>query len=831
MKDKNSLITVRVIILVLAASFAALTYWGVKSYLSSSEAIEAIVRTDTDAETINALYKSVIQSDIHLNNFFLSGDSIQWQESRKYFTSTDSLIGVLENDSSDRLLSIDSVRAILTERERITAILYPLKKRQGSEFFTEQALMRIKNQLSDSVYIEKSMSLRQEWLARRDTVERLSIIKTPDRGRGINRLWRWLTGVEKMQIDTLVLQDEKVNYDLQVSVDSSIVRDYFIDSTLKEVQQILGGVLQEEIILQRRLRGVELQLISYNELLVKSIRDLLDDMTASNNQRLEAEKEKAQQKIERAHLQAFVLAGLGILVGFVLLFILIKDLTLSNTYKKQLEEERDRANELARAKEEFLSRMSHEIRTPLHSISGFTALLSEAQLNEVQQEMVRGIANADIYLSQLLNNILEQSKIDAGNFRLQLTELYIPDLCAELGLLFKPQQEDRGTTFNWSYSENLNTLTILTDAVKLKQVLVNLLGNAFKFTSEGQVTLHFKYTPDQENSGELTFIVTDTGLGVDEKYRHALFTPYGRIEQQGNAGLAGTGLGLSISKYIVEHLGGSIGYAPNPERGSTFKVQLPAACKAHEVSSDLAVHNKATALYFDIELVVVEDDRWNARLIANMLQSLVREVRLFEAAEPALDYLKDQNPAEVLVFTDLNLPGADGHWLLEQLQCLAISVVAVSASVNRQNTNELLKRGFRAVLGKPFKRHEIQDVLEACILADKQCQFRPPAICPNWGAIDAFSQDDSQKLAQRQAFTESFEQKVLQLEQALIDADYHELQRMAHQLKAACEQLGINSWSENLQTVELAAQLQQWPRIHAESALLLPKLRALLKQL
>lgn len=815
----------------MACTFAALSFWSVRSYRSSSAAIQEIVRVDLDAKTINRLYKCVIQSDIHLSNFFLTGDSLQWQLSRKYIVITDSLMAILEQDSIERQVNVDSVRAILNERERITTILYPLKKRQGAEFFTQQALQRIKDQLSDSVYIEKSLSFRQEWLARRDTIAYMNIVTSPERGKGLNRVWRWLTGVEKTKSDTIMVEDERVDYDLKVSVDSSIIRDYFIDSTLKEVQLILTSLLQEEIVHQKNLRSVELQLISYNELLVNSIRLLLDEMAQSNLLRLERDKAEAQNRIERAHIQAFVTAGIGLSIGFLLLLMLIKDLTLSNTYKQQLEEERDRANELARAKEVFLSRMSHEIRTPLHSISGFTALLSEEQLNETQQEMVLGIVNADIFLSQLLNNILEQSKIDAGNFRLQLTELYIPDLCAELGLLFKPQQKEQGTTFNWTYTENLNRLKIFTDAVKLKQVLINLLGNAFKFTTEGQVTLRFEYTTDDEKSGELTFSVTDTGLGVDEKYRHALFTPYGRIEQQGNAGLAGTGLGLSISKYIVEHLGGSITYAPNPERGSMFTVHLPATIKSYEGIMETAAHNKSLPLFFDIQLVIVEDDRWNARLIANMLQSLVREVRLFEAAEPALDYLKQQNPEELLVFTDLNLPGADGRWLLEELHALGIPVVAVSASVNRQNTSELLKRGFRAVLGKPFKRYEIQEVLESCIDKNKQRQPQPMEPKPDWTAIDAFAQDEAQIKTNRAAFIASFHQKLLQFEQALAATDYHELQRMAHQLKAACEQLGINSWSESLQTMELAAQIQQGPRITEEAEQLLPKLRALFKQL
>lgn len=823
MQFRDSVSKVWFIILVLLLSFGGLGYWGVRSYLSSSEAIERVLKPDSESDILNALYKNVIQSDIHHNGFFLTRDSLQWKQAKHYDAATDSLMGLFLLNRPEPWLQIDTLASIITERQRINSILYNLKNRQGAQFFTEQALNRIKTQLSDSAYVEKSMTIKQDWIARRDTIERMNIVRKSNRGKGINRLWWWLIGIEKMSIDTMRYQEQQMGYGLEVSVDSSIIRDYFIDSTLAAVQSILTGVLEEEIVLQRKLHKVELELISYNELLVRNIRNLLDEISDSNLHQIKEEKRIAQKRIEKAHLQAFIMAGVGIFIAFILLLVLIKDITQTNKYRQALEEERDRANELARAKEVFLSKMSHEIRTPLHSISGFTALLEQEALPEQQRSYLNGIINADNYLSQLLNNILEQSRINAGTFRLENSQLYVPGICKELDLLFKPQQFEKNTAFSYHFSENLEKYALLVDAIKIKQVLINLLGNAFKFTQDGQVTLDFNLEASAPVA-QLSVLVSDTGIGIDEAFKDYIFKPFGRIEQSSLAQLPGTGLGLSISKHIIEHLGGTIELLTSKDQGSVFQVRIPVDCTEYKPAAISSEKTTLTALKHNLRVVLVEDDDWNARLMQALLKPLVQEIVHFDNAIAALAHI-NQHPCD-LVLTDLNLPGEDGQWLLRQVKKLGqMPVVAVSASINVQTRALLLETGFNEVLGKPFTKNDLIQLISG--LFPETMPVEHPKIDvpqPQWQGINQFGGSLEEQQRYRIDFTASFTEKCTHLETALRQNNFSEIQRMAHQLKSACEQVGVEYLSESLQTLELHAQLEQAEGVQLEAQKLLSQL-------
>jgi len=818
MQFKDSISKVKFIILVLLLSVGALGYWGVRSYLSSSQAIERVLKPDSESDLINALYKNVIQSDIHLNNFFLTGDSIQWKQAKQYDVATDSLMNWFLLHRPEPWPQIDTLASIIIERKRINSILYNLKSRQGSQFFTEQALNRIKTQLSDSVYVEKSMTIRQDWIARRDTIERMNIVRTPERGKGISRLWWWLTGIEKVKLDTLLYQEPTLDYDREVSVDSSIIRDYSIDSTLAAVQAILTGVLEEEIVLQRNLRKVELELISYNELLVTNIRALLDEIAGSNFAQIVEEKFSSQKSIEKAHLQAFLMAGIGVFIAFILLLVLIKDLTQTNKYRQELEEERDRAKELAKAKEVFLSKMSHEIRTPLHSISGFAALLEQETLTKQQRAYLNGITNADNYLSQLLNNILEQSRINAGTFRLENARLHVPHICEELDLLFKPQQIEKNTSFSYHFSENLAPIDLVVDALKIKQVLINLLGNAFKFTQNGEISLHFNLQKSTPIS-QLSIHVSDTGIGIDEAYKDYIFKPFGRIEQSNIAQLPGTGLGLSISKHIIEHLGGSIALMATESKGSVFHIQMPVECAVHEA----LVKKEQPAIFaqkYSLNVVLVEDDAWNAKLLMALLKPMIEEIRHFETAQSALAHIQAKKCD--LVFTDLNLPGEGGEWLLNEIQkSTQLPVVAVSASINPISRTKHLEAGFVAVLGKPFTKEDLSILLAQLFSTPISHTRNFESSKPNWASINQFGGSEEEQLRYRTTFTASFAEKCAALSTALEQNELNEVQRMAHQLKSACEQVGIIHLSEALQTLELRAQLRQKDAVQSEAQQLL----------
>ncbi len=825
-------------IIVLACTYGALIYWGAKSYKDSSASIESILLPDLESKAINSLYKFIVQSDLHFNNFILTNDSTQWRYSLTYGQKVDSLLVEIEylagKDNRQKATSFDSLKAIIKEKSRINSILIDLKKKQNSYFFTEQALERIKIQLSDSAYIDKSIVFKSDLITTRDTLEHLDIVQSPDEYRGLRGFFRKIFGKEKIQIDTIVTLQEQINYGLEVSIDSSIVRDYYIDTTVALVKKILIDVLDEEVQLQKELHTTELELITYNELLLRNIRNLLDDISFSNEHTLRAEQELAKRKIEKANSQFLIIAGSGLFLGFVLLIILIKDITRTNLYRKQLEKEKERAEQLAAAKEIFLSKMSHEIRTPLHSISGFTHLLDKEIGRGKQRKFLTGISHANHYLNELISNILEQARISSGTFKLEATQVYIPDLCKEIEILFKLRKEEQENTFKLSYSDELKNYTVVIDPVKLKQVLINLLGNAFKYTAKGSVLLDFSLLSTGRKN-KLKVLIADTGTGIDPKDQPSIFEPFNQIPNSQPNNMHGTGLGLSISKHIVEHFGGDIQLQSEAGKGSVFTIHIPVTCEPFAKKPEKTVVPDFQNAYYPINVLAIEDDKWNAYLLENYLSGHLQKLKLCETAEQALAELGQTPNHYDIILTDMNLPQMDGKTFFQKIAGNnPPPVIALSASLSKKDYDLLIQLGFANALGKPFNQKDLLDAIDKLFKRKplpEKAGPQPENFKIDMGGLVGFMDAGSlQADAYYAQFISSFESKVNAFKQA-INVDLKELGRMAHQLKSNCEQIGITDLSERLHSIELFAEIEKKDRAFEEAGSILPLLESILSEL
>jgi signal transduction histidine kinase/DNA-binding NarL/FixJ family response regulator len=834
----NSITKIWIVILILAATFLALIYWGVKSYNESAISIQRIVNPDNETILTNDIFKSVIQSDLHLNNFILTGDTIQRGLSRKYAYKADSLIHLLDDliaETSVQQAQLDTLKDIIIEKSRVNTILIELKKRQNSHFFTAQALDRIKKQISDTAFIDKSITQRKDLITRRDTVELIDVIANPDDYKGISGFFRKLFGKERIQIDTIKTLEEQLNYSLAMSVDSSIIRNYFIDTTLLAVKSILIEVLDDEIQLQKKLYAAELEIITYNELLLQNIRMLLEDISMSNEAAFRSKQEEATHNIEKSQKEAFIIAGAGLLLGFLLLFFLIKDITQTNMYRNKLELEKERAEQLAAAKEIFLSKMSHEIRTPLHSISGFTNLLEKEITQEKQRKLLNGISYANHYLNELINNILEQAKINSGTYKLEKSNVYIPQLCREMELLFKPRMEEQNNSFNVIYSDNLEESEVIIDKLKLKQVLLNLLGNAFKFTKDGTVFLKVNLL---ENSGQynLEIKVADTGVGIDPKHHTSIFQPFNKIVGSKEINISGSGLGLSISKYIVESLDGNIKVESEFDKGSVFTINLPVTCEPYKIEQAEDDVKFTEHVFYPINVLAIEDDDWNAYLLENYLSDHVQELKICHNAEDALVVFHTSPEHYQLLLTDLNLPKMDGRSLLTSIiSYKQIPVIALSASLSHKEKSSLIELGFSDAVSKPFDQADLMMVIDKIFHSEAQyrnLENQKKHLQIDLKNLSGFLAGDKKELEELYSkFTSSFESKVEAIQYAAKNKDMVELARMAHQLKSNCEQIGIDGLSECLQSIEVFSEIGNQQRALEELNVVLPQLEQIVRQL
>lgn len=369
--------------------------------------------------------------------------------------------------------------------------------------------------------------------------------------------------------------------------------------------------------------------------------------------------------------------------------------------RQHAEAQADTAN---RAKSAFLANMSHEIRTPLNAIFGFSQiLLRHEPLDTFERDAVQTIARSSNHLLHLINEILDLSKIDAGHMEVARAQFDLEALVHELAVMFQPLCDDRRLTLLVEGLDCGHVRPVIGDAGKLRQVLINLLGNAVKFTERGLITLRLL----DQGDGHWRFDVGDTGPGIPEEIKERVFEPF----HQGPRGRekGGTGLGLSIARRQVELMGGTLGLESSAACGSLFHftISLPSAAILPALDP-LPMEAYRLLPGQHVRALVVDDGLENRKVLSTMLQMAGCETVVAADGEQAIQLAREFAPD--IIFMDLRLPGADGIDTTRQIireSGRLIRVVATSASVLDGERERCLAGGCDEFVAKPFHADQI----------------------------------------------------------------------------------------------------------------------------
>ncbi|MFN7045560.1 MAG: response regulator [Flavobacterium sp.] len=385
-----------------------------------------------------------------------------------------------------------------------------------------------------------------------------------------------------------------------------------------------------------------------------------------------------------------------------------------NQFKtKELEIAKNKAEESDKLKSAFLMNLSHEIRTPMNAILGFSELLSNAKLTEDEkQEYIKVIQQSGRNLLDIIDDLVEMSKLDSQLIKPNLQALNLDELITQIFASYKKLYSNEKVIFKLVQPENKLSKNIISDKVKLGEVITNLLNNAYKFTEEGFIIL--EYDIDETNQ-KITFSVKDSGIGIPITFQKNIFKRFSKINAKGISANEGLGLGLAISKAYVEMLGGEINFNSQEGVGSTFFFTIPLLFSENKSAETVKVPELKlpASLGHEEVILIAEDDNINFLLIEKIVKSFnFRVIRAKDGAE-AVELCKANNEID-LVLMDIKMPNLNGYEAFVEIRKFnkEIPIIAQTSYTFEDELNKIKELGFNDFISKPIEKEKLNNVIK-----------------------------------------------------------------------------------------------------------------------
>ncbi|WP_159075798.1 hybrid sensor histidine kinase/response regulator [Muricauda brasiliensis] len=478
-----------------------------------------------------------------------------------------------------------------------------------------------------------------------------------------------------------------------------------IDSILEVSKSIINKAITETATAERTVLQKELEIYRTDLELSQKMRGILSDFERemAQNTYLDAlQQEEALKKSTRLAGGAVIL---GLIIVVVFTFMISKDYWKVQEYRERLERAKKYSESLLKSREQLISTVSHDLRTPLNTISGYSDLIGQSGLNSEQSNYLKKIQSSSDYVEKLVNDLLDFSKLEAGKIQLDKVPFLLSQLIEDTATDFEEMQSKKGVSLQLKVSEDLKT-PIINDPFRIRQILSNLIGNAFKFTDEGSVKVTATVV-EKSKSKWAKIEVEDTGIGIPAEKQEAIFQEFIQAGESTEKKQIGYGLGLTISKKLTELLDGTLSLSSEVNKGSTFTVEIPVEFTNIEIKED----NFETPIVKpdDLSILVIDDDE-------NML-SLISEVcKLHQVKTATFTNFDDFHISEIhqfdVVITDIQMPSIDGFSVLEKVNNTGYSKPIIAMTGQQiGNKSEYLDAGFTEVLQKPFSATDLLKAL------------------------------------------------------------------------------------------------------------------------
>lgn len=640
-----------------------------------------------------------------------------------------------------------------------------------------------------------------------------------------------LAGLRGQPPSQALLGELSLRYDILYSrtqlVMESRFGDYFSDdpkvvSMLGEIRAQVSGFQAtfDAYALGRMPTAAELESLDHA---LAALSKTTEELLIHTNMQLSADRADARDTILELEKTSAIMLGL-LMISVVFLVVTLRR-QLKSVRKAGIElegmahrltEAYEAADAGNRAKSQFMATMGHEIRTPLNAILGMSELLEFSELPEDALSSVKTIRSSGEALLEVINEILDYSKIEHGKLELEERAVDIRALAETTVSIIRGRADDHGNTVVLDIPYSLDALYVRTDPTRLRQVLLNLLSNAVKFTSKGTVTLRLR---EFYRHGKLMlrFEVEDTGIGIDEAGLAKLFKPFSQVDASISRKYGGTGLGLTICKQIVEKLGGELGMSSTVGVGSIFWFELAVvAVGKDEVRRQATGQDKAPLPR--LRILLVEDNRVNQLVATRFLDRLGQEVVVAGDGAQAVSIAKEQTFDVILM--DMQMPVMDGieatrRIIAEGGLCSVTPIIAMTANASDDDRRRCIEAGMAGFESKPVTMERLRNVLHSIVNVPANGQDRdmsndiglpepiiiddvdfPPLAIEGLDEarqselVDALGEDVFRELVE--SFFNDATSLIQDLHVALANHDPEKIDRALHTIKGAAVNVGLN---------------------------------------
>jgi PAS domain S-box-containing protein len=528
--------------------------------------------------------------------------------------------------------------------------------------------------------------------------------------------------------------------------------------------------------------------------------------------------------------------GKGNVIGSIGIHL---DITDQKKMESDLEKEKINALKSSKAKEVFLANMSHEIRTPLNAIIGFLRELDKLELAGLQKDYVNNSSIASKHLLAIINNILDISKIESGEMNLESVDFVFEKSISNVTTVLHPMLKQKGLDFKVTISKEIGKV-LVGDAMRLQQILYNLVGNAIKFTSTGSISINCELVDDRIFSQKLKISILDTGIGMESSFVSTIFNKFSQEDIETNLQYGGTGLGLSITKELVELMGGTIEIESEKNRGTSICLYLNYPKSSKENAVDLNIIQPVIRLK-NISILLVEDNYLNRMVAQNSLQYYNCEVTEAENGLEAVEILK--NKTFDIILMDIQMPimgGIEAVLIIRNELNITTPIIALTANAFKTEIDQCKKAGMNDYVAKPFDEDILIETI-AKYTMNKITSVAEPEF-PETASIEKlYNLTTLQNLSRNNnefvlkmvgIFVEQTIATIEKIDAALESNNFLEISRLIHKIRSSTDNMGILSIRSEMKTLEkIAKETQNKGQITAIYKLVKETLQLVISQL